>query len=218
MSSATIPSHILHLLNWKQETYPKTLSTGLDEVDSVIEGCPRGRITEITGPISSGRTTFLHSILAEASRLGEYCALVDSTNAFDPSTAAAAGVNLSRLVWIRCGSNAEHAMRAADLLIHSGGFGVIALDLCELTPQTLRRIPITSWYRFRRSIENTSCALVVLGREPQARACASLFLEMKRQRAAFTGSTPVLEKAAFEVFSRKPVRPRGAQFEARAVE
>jgi hypothetical protein len=210
---ATISSY----LSWKQSPPPETLSTGLGDVDSVIEGCPRGRITEITGPLSSGRTSLLHSILAEASRLGEFCALVDGTNAFDPATAAAVGVNLRRLVWVRCAGNAEHAMRAADLLIHSGGFGLIALDLCEMPAHTLRRIPLSSWYRFRRAVENTPCALVLLNRDPQARTCASLLLEMKRERAAFTGSTPVLEKAAFAVIPRKPLRPRGAEFEARAV-
>ncbi len=216
MSAAAIPIDLLSKLSWKHELTPEILSTGLDQIDSLIEGCPRGRITEIAGPVSSGRTSLLYSILAEASRLGEFCALVDGTNAFDPYAAAAAGINLRRLVWVRCSGNAEHAMRAADLLIHAGGFGVIALDLCEVPVPNLHRIPISSWYRFRRAVENTPCALVLLNREPQAKACASLFVEMKRGRAAFTGSSPLLEKAEFQVMPRKPVRPRPAVFEAHA--
>src|SRR4051812_31052061 len=145
MSAAAISVDLLSKLSWKHEFTPEILSTGLGGVDSLIEGCPRGRITEIAGPVSSGRTSLLYSILAEASRLGEFCAIVDGTNAFDPHGAVAAGINLRRLVWVRCSGNAEHAMRAADLLIHAGGFGVIALDLCEVPLASLRRIPISSW-------------------------------------------------------------------------
>ena len=215
--ATAIPSHILSELQWRQEFTPELLSTGLGPVDSLIEGCPRGRITEIAGPVSSGRTTLLHSILAEASRLGEYVAVVDANNSFDPSTATAAGVELKRLVWVRCNGNVEHAMRSADLLVHAGGFGVIALDLCDAPPLALRRIPISTWYRFRRAVEPTPCALVVLNREPQAKACASLLLEMKRERTVFPGTTPVLREASFTVIPRKPVYPRGAAFAAPAL-
>jgi hypothetical protein len=213
MTSA-LPSQLLSKLNWKVQHEPESLSTGIGDVDALIEGCPRGRITEIAGPVSSGRTTLLHSILAEASRLGEFCALVDSSNSFDPHSAAAAGVNLKRLVWIRCGGNADHAMRAADLLIHGGGFGVVAMDLCEVTPQMLRRIPLSYWYRFRRAIETTPCAFVLLSREPQAKACASVLIEMKRDRADFTGTSPLLKNAEFMVIPRKPIHPRTARFKA----
>lgn len=214
--TGALPSHILSDLTWKQTRAPELLSTGIGPLDALIEGCPRGRITEIAGPLSSGRTTLLHSILAEASRLGEFCALVDAANAFDPHTAAAAGVHLNRLVWVRCGGDAGHAMRAADLLLHGGGFGVVALDLCEVPPAHLRRIPLSYWYRFRRAIETTPCALVLLSREPQARACASVLLEMKRERAAFTGSYPfqILDQASFTAIPRKPLSSRTATFPA----
>ena len=213
MASA-LSSQLLSKLNWKIQREPGSLSTGIGDVDALIEGCPRGRITEIAGPVSSGRTTLLHSILAEASRLGEFCALVDASNAFDPHTAVAAGVNLKRLVWIRCGGQAGHAMRAADLLIHSGGFGVVAVDLCELTPRMLSRIPLSYWYRFRRAIENTPCALVLLNREPQVKACASVLVEMKRERSVFAGTTPLLRQAEFTAMPGKPVLSRTARFTA----
>lgn len=215
--ATAIPSHLLSELHWKEQVTPELLSTGVDSIDLAIEGCPRGRITEIVGSTSSGRTTLLLSILAEASRLGEYTALVDTTHAFDPPSAAAAGIALDRLVWIRCNGSVEHAMRAADLLIHAGGFGVIALDLADAPAPMLRRIPVSSWYRFRRAIEPTPCALVLLNREPQAKACATLMLEMKRSRSGFEGTKPVLEEAAFQVMSRKPVHPRPTAFEAAAL-
>jgi hypothetical protein len=207
--------------DWSFEaSAPEVLPTGIAALDASIEGCPRGRITEIVGPASSGRTSLLHAVLAEATRLGEFCAVVDATNAFDPESASAAGIDLGRLILVRCSGNVEHAMKAVDLLIHSGGFGVIALDLCEAPAHVRRRIPLAWWYRFRRAVENTPCAFVILEREPMAKACASLLLEMKRRQAEFTGTFPFqyFEKARFEAMSRKPPRPSPAIFEARALE
>jgi recombination protein RecA len=199
-----ISSNLLSQFTWKHERTADLLSTGIEHIDQLIEGCPRGRITEITGPVSSGRTSLLHSIFAEAA------------NAFDPHSAATAGVDLKRLVWIRCGGNAEHAMRAADLIIHGGGFGVVALDLCEVEPRLLRRIPLSYWYRFRRAIENTPCALVLLSREPQAKACASVLAQMHRDRATFAGRYPfeTFRSATFTVAARKPLRAHAVKFEA----
>ena len=219
MNASAIPSTILSELHWSQEHEPDILNTGINNLDGVVEGCPRGRITEIVGPVSSGRTTLLLSILSEASRLGEYCAVVDTANSFDPASAEAAGVNLRRLVWIRCNGNPEHAMKSADLLVHSGGFGVIALDFCEVSSRITRRIPLSWWYRFRRAIENTPSVFVVLENEPTLKSCASLLLEMKRQETTFAGTQPFqyLDRARFEAMPRKPVRPVPARFEVCAL-
>jgi recombination protein RecA len=219
MTMAAIPSHILSQLQFRHDVAPEVISTGVDDLDGLIEGCPRGRITEIVGPVSSGRTTLLHAIVAEGTRLGEFCAVIDTANSFDPASGQAAGIDLRRLVWIRCNSNAEHAIKAADLLVHSGGFGVIALDLCEAPARITRRIPLSWWYRFRRAIENTPAAFVVLSSEPNAKACASLFLEMKRGGTHFAGVRPFqyLESARFEAVARKPVRNAPGHFEARAL-
>ena len=120
------------------------------EMGSPIPDLPTGAITEISGAISSGRTTLMHSILAEATQRGEFCALVDSLGAFDPQSAAQAGVDLQWLLWVRGNARIDHAMKAADLILHSGGFGVIVLDLCEVAVRDLNRIPLSYWYRFRR--------------------------------------------------------------------
>jgi recombination protein RecA len=218
-NAAAIPSHLLSELQFRQELAPEMLATGIGDLDGLIEGCPRGRITEIVGPVSSGRTTLLHAILAEATRLGEFCAVIDTANAFDPASAQAAGIDLRRLVWIRCNGNAEHAIKAADLLVHSGGFGVIAFDLCEVPSRVTRRIPLSWWYRFRRAIESTPSVFLVLSSEPNAKTCASLFLEMKRDRADFAGTQPFqyLNAARFHAMPRKPMRPAPARFEAGAL-
>src|SRR5260370_1261011 len=141
----------------------ESLATGT-ALDALIQGFPRGAISEITGPDSSGRTALAYSVLAAATAKLEICAYVDTNDSFDPCSAAATGIALDRLIWVRCGGRAEHAMKAADNLLHAGGFGVVVLDLCHV-PQA-RRIPLSYWYRFRLAIENTQAILLLVEREP----------------------------------------------------
>jgi hypothetical protein len=151
---------------------------------------PRGRISEIIGARSSGRTSVLHALLAASTSRGEYAALVDSKDAFDACSAAR--VQLSKLVWVRCGGNAEHALRATDLLIQAGGFGVVALDLAEVAPAALNRIPPTAWFRFRRALESTPTILAVVADFPLAKSCSSLTIKIPPRKARFTGQAPFL--------------------------
>src|SRR5581483_10559148 len=103
--------------------------------------------------------------------------------AFDPVSAAASGVRLEKLLWVRCGHNAEHALKAADLLIQGGGFGLVALDLGDTPPVIARRISLTSWFRLRRAVENTPTVFLAVSRRQNAKTCATLTLECVRERA-----------------------------------
>src|SRR5262249_20951526 len=131
---------------WQSRPEPDCVPAGIPEIDAATGGLPRGALTEIVGPASSGRTSLLHSILAEAAVREEFCALVDTEDAFSPHDAAAAGAALSSLLWVRCAHNAEHALKATDLLIQGGGFGLVILDLGDTPPATARRISLTSWF------------------------------------------------------------------------
>lgn len=181
-------------LGWRVDRQPETL--GLAE-------CPRGRISEITGAASSGRTSLLHSLLADATRGGEFAAVIDATDSFDPGSAAAAGVELGQIQWVRCSGHVEHAMRAADLVLHSGGFGVVVLDLADARERDLQRIPATTWFRWRRAIEATPTILAVVAQRALAKSCSALVIEMNRRRADFQGN--LLRAAEFEIVPRKPV-------------
>jgi hypothetical protein len=150
---------------------------------------PRGSLTEIYGPASSGRTSLLVSILATATARQEICALVDAEDAFDPASAAQAGVALDRLIWVRSAHNAEHALKATDLLIQGGGFGLVALDLGDTPVQNARRISLTSWFRLRRAVEHTPTVLIALALKPNAKTCASLLVECRRESAAWSGAS-----------------------------
>jgi hypothetical protein len=197
----------------------ETLATGLPSLDALIEGFPRGAISEIIGQESSGRTTLVHALLAASTAKFEICAYVDTSDSFDPVSAAAAGVALAQLVWIRCGNDAGHALKAADYLLHAGGFGAVVLDLGQVPPRISNRIPISYWYRFRLAIENTPTILALLEKDPLAKSCAALMLEMKRKKTVWTGAPgfELLREVELEAIPRKPVRPVAANFKAKAL-
>jgi recombination protein RecA len=272
----------------------KFIPTGISQLDSLIQGFQRGGLTEIYGPVSSGRTTFAISFMAEMTRQEDVCAIVDAFDSLDPASLAAAGVELNRVLWVRCGNSQpgdsiplaakvklkqsqhpfpslttnqplvlssrhprneahglshavadlmggasgnfrkpipltgdksnceqasidrlpprrgsrltrlaaakrktetsahhlvdnqtlwtrlEQALKATDLLLHNGGFGAVILDLGDVPPVNVRRIPLAFWFRFRRAVENTPTAFILLTREPCAQTCASMELRCER--------------------------------------
>ena len=222
MGAAVLQKQLLEVLGgqfgWQERPAPETVRTGVSELDATTGGLPRGCLTEIFGPASSGRSSLLASILAAATQRQEVCALVDAEDSFDPLSAAAAGVRLERLLWVRCGHNAEHALKAADLLIQGGGFGLVAMDLGDTPPAIARRISLTSWFRLRRAIENTPAVLVTVSRQPNAKTCASLMLECARERTSWQGGVRLLRGIRVRVARRKPERVVMAAFEAIALE
>jgi len=215
-------SALLQTIHFKlpERLAPELIPTGIESFDAVFGGIPRGSVTDIFGPASAGRTSLLFSLISELTARGEYCAVVDASDAFDPASAAAAGVVLSRLLWIRCSGNAEHALKTADLLLQAGGFGIVAMDLGDIAPMTARRISLASWYRLRRAVENTPTSLVVVEQAPHARACAQFAVECTRRRVKWSGTpgcSRLIRGAEFAVERRKPLRPAVAVMEALAL-
>ena len=226
---------------------PEMVTSGIPALDALTGGLPRGCLTEICGPASSGRTTVLLAALAAATRRGEYCAVIDASDALDPHSLAAAGIDLDHLLWVRCGDDIqqkapkstkesagapplsrtlrqggdfdllsqspldcrqseaerssplregnsslekfarntrlsehrlEQVLRATDLLLESGGFGLIILELADLPPQSARRIPLTTWFRFRRAVEHKPTILLAIEQQPIAGSCSSLLLQL----------------------------------------
>ena len=190
---------------------PEMVSSGIPAIDALTGGLPRGCLTEICGPPSSGRTTLLLAALAAATRRGEFCVVVDASDALDPHSAAACGVDLDRLLWVRCGESSpqrdcspqkhrdtekkslknqisrsknqaedrvEQVLRATDLLLESGGFGLIVLDFADVPLQAARRIPLATWFRFRRAVENKPTILLAVEQHPIAGSCSSVLLQL----------------------------------------
>src|SRR5216683_2126053 len=110
---------------------PEMISSGIREIDELAGGLPRGCLSEICGPASSGRTSVLLSALAVATRRQEVCALVDTTDALDAVSAAATGVELERLLWIRCSRASGVGPQTSDL---RSDFGPRTSDFRPRTP------------------------------------------------------------------------------------
>ncbi|MBI4447043.1 MAG: hypothetical protein HY645_14200 [Acidobacteria bacterium] len=162
-------------------------STGHFLWDQVLGGgLARGRISEIAGGESSGRTALVFSILSQATALEESVAYIDAFDMFDPFFATHCGVELSRLLWIRCGSSRQRsssggcqvALKAADLLVRAGGFGVIVLDLAGMQEHPYR-IPFSCWWRLKQRLEGSRTLLLALNKEPVTASASCTLLQMQ---------------------------------------
>ena len=194
----------------------ETLSTGVSEIDDLTGGLPRGSISEIFGPASSGRTSLMYSMLAYATRNEETCALVDTNDVFAPTAATAAGVDFERLLWVRCAGNLENAFKAADLLLHAGGFGLVILDLGDVAGKEARRIISSWWFRFRRTVEDRPTVLGVISEEACTRSCAALTLELNG--AAEWSRARLLSHNAIRVNRQRPISPWRNESQFRAAQ
>lgn len=175
----------------------ETSPTKIEAIDELLNGgFPVGAITELTGPPSSGRTTIAHSFVAARTNDGNFCAWVDASDTFDPMSAAANGVSLKQLLWIRCSNSdaslaqrrsfpqksqswtrLDQAIRATDLLLQSGGFAGIVLDLADESTESGRRIPLATWFRFRQAADRNRCSLIVLAQAGYAQSSAALSIQ-----------------------------------------
>jgi hypothetical protein len=186
-------------------------STGVSALDARLAGgFPRGQISECVGARSSGRTSLLQAVLGAATRRGEIVAHVDPLDGFDVESAQAGGIDLGRLLWIRGQASAgsrpslaeewgaahtalDRALKALTLVLQTGHFGVVSLDLIDISPAVIRRLPFTTWLRVQRLIEATDTVCLILAGEPVARSAGGLTVAMSRpasSRAVPPGAIP----------------------------
>ena len=161
--------------------------TGVPPLDAALGGgLRRGHLSEVVGERSTGRTTLMCQIVAAAAARGELAALVDTADRFDPWSAAAAGVDLSRLLWIRDRGDAARALKAMNLVLQAGGFGVVVFDLADVRGPALRAFPPTTWMRLSRVIEGGDTVALLLGRTRLARSPGGVTIALD---AAATGDS-----------------------------
>jgi recombination protein RecA len=186
----------------------RVVASGIPHLDDALGGgLPRGQISEIVGAASSGRTSLLMACLADATARSELVALIDALDRFDPASAAAAGVRLDRLLWIRGDAvpdeqpvieTAWHparpqpgrrrmtpmdravgrALKALNLMLSAGGFGVVALDVGEVPAHALRALPFTTWLRLQRVIAASDTVCVLLADAPLARSAGGTSMRL----------------------------------------
>ena len=172
---------------------------GTDTLDRALSGgLPRGQVSEVVGPSSSGRTSLAWAALAAATLRGESVALIDTFDRFDPPTAHACGIELSRLLWVRGqavsktavaidpawlpGVRAvsgpgtfmerviDRAIKSLNLVVQSGVCTLVVLDLIDVPAVALRRLPASTWFRIERAIEGSDTAVLILAAAPVARS------------------------------------------------
>ena len=187
--------------------------TGHCLIDSVIgQGLPQSAITEITSPFpSAGSASLIAGLIEAAQAARSFVALIDGRDSFDPEPFAGAG--LRHLLWVRC-HRAMEAIKAADLLLRDGNFSLVLLDLVLNSPNELRQIPQTSWYRLQRLVEPTSTVLLVLSRRNLvASARLTIALQNKWTLATFERDN-ALSCARLEIQRSHLMQPRAAATEA----
>ena len=206
-------------------------SAGLDR--GLAGGLPRGQVSEVVGPASSGRTSVAWAALAAATRRGESVALVDTFDRFDPPTAHACGVDLSRLLWVRGqaisktttaidpawlpGVRAvsgpgtfierviDRAIKALNLVVQSRVCTLVVLDVIDVPASALRRLPASTWFRIERAIEGSDTAVLILAAMPVARSAGG--------RSIVIGSRPASAREASygEVAPKRPIGREGGE-------
>lgn len=179
----------------------RRLQTDVPALDAQLDGgFPRGHVSEVVGPRSSGRSRLLLTLLAAATQGGEVAAWVDTVDRGDAALAAAAGVRLSQVLWIRgmalspgelalrptrdavgdlAGLAVQRALKATALVTQAGGFGLVALDLCDIPSATLRQVPASTWMRLHRYVEGRDAVLVVLAAQPVTRSARGLSVRLQ---------------------------------------
>jgi len=272
-------------------------ATGIAALDEVLRGgLPVGAVSELVGPECSGRTSAALSFLSGVTQAAKVCAWIDVCDVLDPASAAAAGVDLMRLLWVRCGAvqknvtstsysfalsekyvvppaakkglhgggygphprtetkglseavhgllqskaieprcaesqrrersredvfepalrmsptsaaalprprkpwtRMEQALRVTDLLLQSGGFSAIVLDMGSLAPEVVSRVPLATWFRYRAAAERTQSSILLLTQHPCAKSSAELVLRFQSasnicdEKTVFSGIEPRVE-------------------------
>jgi len=189
----------------------RVLPLGRPDLDRALDGgLPRGELSELAGPRSSGRATLMCTALAAATGQGEAAALVDTLDRFDVESAVRAGVACEHLLWIRGvaasveavraargGGHAslwravERAVKAFTLVLESRAFSLAVCDLADVPPAVLRRLPFTTWFRLARLVEHgpTVALLVVPERAGRSAGGVTVVLDATGGALCWTGAS-----------------------------
>ena len=179
----------------------RRLSSGIGALDAIMDGgLVRGRISEIVGPVGSGRTTLGARFVAAATRAGEVVAWIEESRSFAPADLAAGSANLDRVLWASVGDRRGHGFdssgrirryrfssvfKAAELVLKAGGFGLVVIDSGVSAP-----LPQNIALRLAREAERGGTAVVVIAPHRICGTFAALSLKLTRVAASFYRLTP----------------------------
>ena len=143
-------------------------------------GWPRGALSEVSGPRSSGRTSVLYASLGAALKRGAAAALVDAESALDARRAEQAGIPLQQLLWV-CAGQSQIFLKSTELLVSAGGFELVALDLGDLRPH----LPATAWIRLRQVAQRQGTAVLLAARFPLAGSFSATSVQLQQKDVDF---------------------------------
>jgi hypothetical protein len=164
-----------------------------------------GEITEVVGERSAGRTSLLVRFLAEVTAAGGIAALIDTDDVFDVAGAARAGVELRRLLWVRCDHRRAAGLRAVDALARCRGFALVAWDVGDVAP----RLGLAAAFRVKLAARQGRAAVLIVSPRRIAGAAAALALEARREDTHWDGAPPLARRLAGTRTSVQTVRTRG---------
>ncbi len=147
----------------------------------------RGSLTELVGDTSSGKTGHAMAVLSKLTQEGEVCAVIDTSDSFDPISASASGVSLENLLWIKCGGNVEYAMKAADLLTQAKGFGAVWINFGNVKSGQLSYVPNSFWFRFRSLVKSSPTLLIITAKESLLGSSAQQSYQLTQNKSIWSG-------------------------------
>jgi hypothetical protein len=180
-----------------EEVSIRVTPTGVPWLDEQLGGGWRqGEISEIVGGRSTGKTSVVLTSLAAATAAGGVAAIVDAVDRLDAVSLQNAGVDLSRVLWVRGAAVTiemarptliedvvSRAIRAFDLIIRAGGFSLVALDLSDVPSRYVRALPWATWKRLAYANEGRPTVGLIAGQEPMGRSARGVSIAL--------GSSPV---------------------------
>ena len=177
--------------------------TGDPDLDMALGGgLRRGHLSEIVGAPSTGRASLVVRALAAAAERGDAVALADAGDTFDPASAAAHGLALGQLLWVRPSVStsaagevdATRALKAFSLILEAGGFGLAVLDLADVPLAVLRQCPwyrtSSTWMRLARIIEGRDTVALIAGGEHIARSSGGATIALDAAPVRWQGTSP----------------------------
>jgi recA bacterial DNA recombination protein len=198
--------------------------SGVAALDEALGGgFARGHLSEVIGSGSTGRTALIHAALATATRNGELVAIVDTLDRFDPASAAASGVHLDRVLWVRgnesgdrtpvargtASTSLSRSIKALNLVLSAGGFGVVVLDVAEVPARALGALPFTTWLRLQRVIAGSDTACLIVSSSPLTRSSAGASIRLE-PRSVASGQVPPVSFHDRVLANRRPFVDRSA--------
>ena len=175
--------------SWRDSLAFPSASSGNSEVDRQLGGgWRRGEVSEVIGPRGSGRTSLLVSTLAAATARDEVVAIIDAVDRFDPVSAALAGVDLDRVLWVRGASIGVESARPS-VVEHAVHQAVRALDLADLPPRAVRALPFATWLRVAHVLEGRDTACLLIGEAQMGRSPKGATVQLSGEQI-WTGTSP----------------------------